>query len=254
MSNHWSRFAAALALAALAPAAAACGNGVHVSVGDGDGVPLEELDMSGAAPTRLVLAGPDKVVMREGSKLDIAVSGDAQAREALRFALEDGTLGIMRQKNWSGPGKAVVTVTMPPARELVVAGSGDIEAPALVSEAEVNIAGSGNVAVARVAADRLEVNVMGSGTLSAAGEAEELDFNVAGSGMLAGRGLKVERANVKIAGSGGGKFASDGKVTARVAGSGEVTVHGRADCEIKAVGSGRLRCRETAPAGKAAGE
>lgn len=236
------------AAVALALAATACGGNMHISVGEDDGVPLAELDMTGTAPTKLVLAGPDRVVVTEGSALDIQVSGDAEAVEALRFNLEDGTLGIMRDRDWKGKGTATVAVTMPPAREIVLAGSGDIRAPALVDDAEVNIAGSGNVAVARVAASKLEVNVMGSGTLSAAGRAETLDFNVAGSGTLDARDLMVGRAEINIAGSGGGAFASDGKVEARIAGSGDVTVYGRADCSIKAMGSGQVRCR---PAGGA---
>ena len=220
-----------------------CGSNMHISIGEDDGVPLADLDMSGDAPTRLVLASPDKVVVGEGDRLDIKVSGDADAIEALRFNLEKGTLGIMREKDWKGTGTATIAVTMPPAREFVLAGSGDIRAAAMRDKAEVNIAGSGNVAVAKIAASKLSVNMLGSGTLTAAGTAEQLDFNVAGSGKLAARGLKVERAEVNIAGSGSGEFASDGTVKAHVAGSGDVTVYGRADCKISAVGSGTLRCR-----------
>ena len=231
-----------LAALALALAASACGNKMHVSIGDHDGVPLADLDMSGEAPTRLALASSDNVVITQGDRLDIKVSGDPQAIEALRFNLEDGRLGIMRERDSKARGKATVAVTMPAAREFDLLGSGNIEAPTMVEKAEVNIAGSGNVAVAKVAAERLNVNVMGSGTLSAAGTAERLDFNVAGSGKLAARGLKVERADINIAGSGGGEFASDGRVRANVAGSGDVTVYGRADCKISAMGSGKLRC------------
>lgn len=249
MIKHLFKGLAALALAA---AVSGCGNGFNIQIGDEDGVPLADLDQTGAAPTKLVLAGPDKVVIREGNALDIQVSGDDEAVEALRFKLEDGTLGIMREKGWKGKGTATVAVTMPPAREIVLAGSGDITAPALVDEAEVNIAGSGKVAVARVAASKLQVNVMGSGTMSAAGSVETLDFNVAGSGTLKTRELKVGRAEINIAGSGGGEFASDGRVEARIAGSGDVTVHGRADCAIKAMGSGQVRCRPVDGAAAAA--
>ena len=230
------------AAVALALAVTACGSGMNIVVGDDDGVRLADLDTSGEAPTKLVLASPDNVVIREGDTLAISVSGDPAAIEALRFNLEEGRLGIMRERGTKIDGKATVAVTMPAAQEFVLAGSGDIEAPTMVDRAEVNIAGSGKVAVAKIAAERLKVNVMGSGTLSAAGTAERLDFNVAGSGKLAARGLKVERAEINIAGSGGGEFASDGKVSANVAGSGDVTVYGRADCKISAVGSGKLRC------------
>lgn len=239
MIQHCLKGIAAIALAA---AVSGCGSNMHISLGDDDGVPLSELDLSGAAPTKLALASPDKVVVVEGDRLDIKVSGDPEAIEALRFNLEDGRLGIMRERDSKVEGKATVAVTMPSAREFDLLGSGDIEAPTMGGRAEVNIAGSGNVAVATLTAERFSVNVMGSGTLSAAGAAERLDFNVAGSGKLAARGLKVERADINIAGSGGGEFASDGRVEANVAGSGEVTVYGRADCKINALGSGRLRC------------
>jgi hypothetical protein len=228
---------------ALGLAAAACSENLHVSIGDGDGVPLSELNMDGAAPTKLALASPDRVVVLPGEALDIEVTGDAAAIAALRFDLEDGRLGIMRERDSRVKEPATITVTMPPAREFLLAGSGEIEAPSLVDTAEVNIAGSGRVAVAKIDAHRLNVNVMGSGLFEAAGAAQQLDLNVAGSGMLAAKRLKVERAEVNIAGSGGGEFASDGTVSARVAGSGEVTVFGRANCKISAMGSGKLRCR-----------
>lgn len=231
-----------IAAVALAVATSACGSNLHVSIGDDDGVRLSELDLTGEAPTKLALASPDNVVVVHGDRLDIKVSGDPQAIEALRFNIEDGRLRIMRERDSKVQGKATVAVTMPAAREFDLLGSGNIEAPSMVERAEVNIAGSGNVAVAKMAAERLNVNVMGSGTLSTAGTAERLDFNVAGTGRLAARGLKVERAGVNIAGSGGGEFASDGQVNANVAGSGTVTVYGRADCKIAALGSGKLRC------------
>lgn len=231
-----------LAAIALGLAVASCGD-MNITVGDDDGVPLSELNMGGTAPTKLVLAGPDKVVVTEGDKLAITVAGDQKAIDALRFNLEDGTLGIMRDKSWKGPGVATVSVTMPAAKEIVLAGSGAISAPSMVDEAEINIAGSGTVALARLQSSKLDVNLMGSGTLTASGTATQLDFNVAGSGALKARTLKVERAEINIAGSGTGEFASDGTVEARIAGSGDVTVYGRADCKVSAMGSGTVRCR-----------
>lgn len=123
-------------------AVSGCDGNVNVYIGDGDEVKLSELDMSGAAPTKLVLASSDEVVITEGEKLDIRVSGDPEAVAALRFNLGDDTLGIMREKDSKSDGKAIVAVVMPPAREFILAGSGTIVAPSLVERAEVNIAGS----------------------------------------------------------------------------------------------------------------
>jgi hypothetical protein len=118
-------------------------DGVNISINDKEGVPLAELDMAGKAPTELVLAGPDNVVVTEGETLDIDVSGDQAAVDALRFTLDDSTLGIMRAKGERVDGKATVRVTMPTLEKLVVAGSGTVEAPRLAGSPEVTIAGSG---------------------------------------------------------------------------------------------------------------
>ena len=242
MLKHLFRTILPIAALGIGLATAACGN-AHITFGDDDGVKLADLDTSGEAPTALALAGPDKVVITEGAKLAIAVSGDKDAIDALRFNLDGGTLGIMREKHAKASGIAIVAVTMPAIREIVLAGSGDITAHAMTERGEVNIAGSGKVAIDRVAVSRLDINVMGSGSLSAAGTAERLDFNVAGTGNLHARGLKVERAEINIAGSGGGEFTSDGRVKANIAGSGNVTVYGNARCEIATMGSGKLHCR-----------
>ena len=59
------RRVAPVAVLALGAVATAGCNG-NVRFGDSEGVPLAELDRSGAAPTELVLAGPDNVTVVEG--------------------------------------------------------------------------------------------------------------------------------------------------------------------------------------------
>lgn len=233
-------------VAALAVCGALAGCNYAMSVGDSDGVPLAELDLTGPAPTKLVLAGPDRVIVTDGDALDIDVSGDADAVELLRFSLKDGTLGIGRENGtWRDTGTAVVRVTMPGPRSFSIAGSGEVEAASLSGdETEINLAGSGKLRVAKVSAGKLEANIAGSGSVDASGQAERLDLNIMGTGALRMAGLRADEADVSIAGSGEGEFASDGKVEANIAGSGTVVVHGRARCTVNAIGSGKLICRD----------
>jgi hypothetical protein len=224
-------------------------NGTQINIGDDDGVPLAELDMSGAAPTALALAGPDSVVVTKGDSLSIEVEGDEELTEALRFSLDDQTLGISRKSGFSyDQGKATVRVTMPAPGELVLAGSGTIAAETMAPEAQIVIAGSGRIDVASLKADKLDLNVMGSGTAGAAGSAGALDLTIAGSGRAELDELSAETADVSIMGSGSGAFASDGKVDASIMGSGDVTVFGRAECTVSAMGSGKLRCKSAGDA------
>lgn len=239
-------------VAALAAAFAVGGCDSNISINGEKGVPLAELDTAGNSPTGIVLAGPDAVVVTKGSELKIEVSGDPEAVAALRFTLEDDTLGVMREKDAvKGKGKARVAVTLPALEKIVLAGSGTLDAPALSGKAEVTIAGSGIASTVGVDASSLEVTIAGSGTYRASGRVPTLDLTVAGSGSADMGALNVDKADVTIAGSGDASFASNGTVDATVMGSGNVTVTGEAKCTIKSMGSGTLNC-SAGPAGSQA--
>ena len=208
-----------------------------------EGVPLSELDLSGEAPTGLELAGPDTVVVTEGSEFAVTVDGDPDAVEAVRFDREGETLEIGRDTDvFDGSGKATIRVTMPAPRELGIAGSGAIEADTMASDAEIGIAGSGDIKVTQITADRLEVNIAGAGDVSTAGTAKELEISIAGSGSAELAELKADTVEISIAGSGDIDLASDGTVKASIAGSGDINVVGNATCSLDAAGSGSLNC------------
>jgi hypothetical protein len=229
---------------AIAGSLAGCGEG-NDKLNGKEGLPLSELDLSGEAPSEVILLGPDKVDIRDGEKLAIEVEGSDDARERMRFVLADGSLGILRDKShWNDSGTATVVVTMPAAAKLTVAGSGLMSAASVSDRPEINVLGSGTLDLPSVAAARMEVNVAGSGTLNAAGSAESLELNVMGSGTASMAALKAAKASVNVAGSGNATYASDGDVDANIMGSGNVTVKGRARCRVKTMGSGSLVCED----------
>lgn len=209
-----------------------------------DGETLAELDQSGKAPTEIGLAGPDDLVLVVGDTLDIQVDGDADAIEALRFKRSGDSLTVGRDGDWSvGMGKATVTITMPAPREISLAGSGDITAPALAQDADVSMAGSGKINLAGVSATKLEIDSAGSGSISGKGTATSVEINLFGSGNIDFADLKADKAEITIAGSGDVKLQSDGKVDASIAGSGSVYVTGKASCSSSVAGSGKLICK-----------
>ena len=231
-------------LAALAAGALLAGCNGNITIGDSKGVPLSELDQSGEAPNEIVLAGPDNVIVTRGEALAIDVSGDQDAVDALRFTLDDGALGIMRDNDAKrNIGTATVRVTMPSLTAIVLAGSGTIEADVMEGQSDVTIAGSGTAKVGTITANQLDLTIAGSGNLEAGGEVDRLDLTIAGSGSGRMASLKAGRADVTVAGSGEAEFASDGRVEASIMGSGTVTVIGNADCTVQSMGSGKLRCR-----------
>jgi hypothetical protein len=214
---------------------------------DGEGVPLADLDLSGDPPREVILAGPDNVFISDGEKLDIDVSGEDEAVDAMRFTFKDGKLAIMRKNGrFDSKTRATVRITMPSPNAIMIAGSGTIEAASLSGDASATIAGSGTLKAAAVDAEALDVNVLGSGRFEASGKAGSLDLNIAGSGLAKMDSLMVGSADVTIAGSGDASFASDGEVEAKVMGSGNVTITGRATCTVKSMGSGSVVCKPAA--------
>jgi len=241
--------------AALAMSAMVAGCDMNISINDEDGVPLSELDLSGAAPDELVLASPDSVVITQGDALTINVEGDDDVTDAMRFTLDEDTIGIMRKSNFDSDGRvATVRVTMPNPKSLVMAGSGNIASETMADQSEITIAGSGRIDIAGLAASNLDLNLMGSGQVGAAGTLANLELNIAGSGSAEFDELTIQTADVNIAGSGSGAFASDGSVEANIMGSGNVTVYGRATCEVSAMGSGKLTCKPAEPEAEAGEE
>lgn len=222
-------------------------NSADINLNGKEGVPLSELDLSGEPPSEVILLGPDAVDIRDGERLAIEVQGSEEAKARMRFVLEDGSLGILRERSSrNGSGIATVIVTMPAPAKLTIAGSGRMTSASVSDTPEINVLGSGTLDLPSVAAGQMEVNVAGSGTLQAAGTVDSLDLNVMGSGSADLARLEVGSANVNVAGSGNTVFSSDGEVNANIMGSGDVTVRGSARCTVNAVGSGTLTC-ERAP-------
>lgn len=233
---------APVAVVALAAGLASCDTQATVFNGP-QGKPLSEIDLTGTAPTGIVLAGPDSLIVTRGDALSVDVDGDPEIVEAMRFELEDGTLAVMREKGaWNSRGKATVRVTLPTLSKMTLAGSGTIDAEAMTGNSAVTIAGSGTAKLARIDAEDLDVTIAGSGTFTGAGVSQKLNLTLAGSGSAAMARLDTGAADVTVAGSGDAAFASDGAVKATIMGSGEVAVTGNATCSVKSMGSGTLRC------------
>lgn len=246
---HFGKFIRSVApIAALAIVGAALsGCDWNVSIDGEEGKKLSELDLSGAPPSKVALFGPDNVKISEGDKLAITIDGNAEAAENLRFSLKDGKLGILRTKEWKSGEPVTINVTMPAPSEIAQMGSGRIEAAALKGDSKVVLMGSGDVDAKAISGDRFELDVLGSGSMHGGGTVKTLNLKVLGSGNADLAALRTDDADVDMLGSGSASFSSDGKVRAKIVGSGSITVKGRATCEVTSIGSGKLVCESGPP-------
>ncbi|MFN3863626.1 MAG: head GIN domain-containing protein [Erythrobacter sp.] len=235
------RFATLIALAAAAMLGGCDGGDIEIN--GQKGVPLSEVEIAGPPPTEVFLASGDTVILTEGDTFAIRVEGSDT--ESLRFVRDSEVIGITREDGWNGKSAATIRITMPAPTELVISGAGTIKAPALASEADINIGGSGTVEFGKFAGQTLGINIGGSGKVIGAGTAKELEILIGGRGEVEMPGLKADTAEITIGGSGDIAFASDGRVKANIGGAGDVRVAGKAKCTINAMGSGTLTCTPT---------
>lgn len=238
------------ALLALAVTLAGC-DGADIEINGQKGVPLSEVEIAGPPPSEIVLSSGDTVIVTEGDTFALKVEG--ADTESLRFVRDKEVIGVTREKGWNGESSAVIRVTMPAPKEIVIAGSGTVKTPSLARRTDINIGGSGTVEFGRVAADKLGINIGGSGTvIGGGGTAESLEILIGGSGKITMPQLKADKAEVSIGGSGDVAFASDGTVEANIGGAGDVNVTGSAKCTLQSFGSGTLNCTPTSAGASAA--
>ena len=209
--------------------------------GDWDGVSLDEFDLTQAAPEKVVVFGPNRVKITEGKTFRIQLQGEAT--DAIRFSQRDGKLVVARRNGGAGEtGPTTVEITMPAPRSVTLVGAGFIEIDALAEDASVCITGSGSIGLNNAACTRLKAKLLGSGRLQAKGSVERLKLVSAGSGGADLAELEAGKAQITITGSGSTRLACDGEVEAKMMGSGNITVFGRARCRVQSFGSGRFNC------------
>jgi hypothetical protein len=108
----------------------------------------------------------------------------------------------------------------------------------------VKISGSGNAVMAGVNNRSLDLLVQGSGDIRATGHTGHVKANIQGSGNADLRGLAAGRADVSVMGSGNAWVDTNGAVTAKSFGSGNVYVLGRpSSLDTQRAGSGRVVVR-----------
>jgi hypothetical protein len=211
-----------------------------------DGKPISTSAATTGAFTKIEGVGPDNIVFVTGDSFSIKAAGDTDAIKKLRYAMDNGTIIIGREKGdwWGKDSKSVtITVTAPTLVAAATAGSGNFTADKMAGDTVgLEIAGSGNVTVGQITAKEVSSSVAGSGNITLSGTTTKAEYEIAGSGSVDAGGLTATDADVSIAGSGDVTLTASGSVKGDIAGSGNINVSGGAKCTSSVAGSGKLNC------------
>jgi hypothetical protein len=193
------------------------------------------------------VGGSFDVTLESGEEGKLVIQIEDNLAEYLITEVQDGQLKIKWKKGVRIKTNKSIKITIPFKHidGVSLAGSGNIitKDPVVSHDLELNVAGSGNMNIDVKASD-LTSKVAGSGNMTVNGVTTRLECKIAGSGNFRGYELTSRDANAVIAGSGSIHATINGKLSAKIAGSGSVLYKGTGTTEnVKIAGSGNVSKR-----------
>lgn len=194
----------------------------------------------------ITISGRHNVYITMGNTESLRLEGDAAAINEIETKVEDGVLKIrnkkqMNTRSWNNTGKVDIYIQAKSLNNLVLSGSGNVEVNGQVKSANLNntISGSGSIGV-NIEVENYNAVISGSGEISAKGYAKNARITIAGSGDFDGHNLKTSNSSAKISGSGDITIIADKQLDAVVSGSGDIRYIGNATVNSTKSGSGNI--------------
>ncbi len=194
----------------------------------------------------ITISGRHNVYITMGNTESLRLEGDAAAINEIETKVEDGVLKIrnkkqMNTRSWNNTGKVNIYIQAKSLNNLVLSGSGNVEVNGKVKSANLSntISGSGSIEVSMEVGNYSAV-ISGSGKISAKGYAKNARITIAGSGDFDGHNLKTSNSSAKVSGSGDISIIADKQLDAVVSGSGDIRYSGNATVNSTKSGSGNI--------------
>jgi len=191
------------------------------------------------------VGGPFKVELVYGKEGAIIIKGDENLLEYIKTEVDGSKLKIYIENDVTlkyGERDIEIIIPFEKINSVSFAGSGDIKTKDSISAEnfEIKFAGSGDGNF-EVNCPNLKVALAGSGDLKVTGNSTELEAKLAGSGDLDCSKLEAQNTDASVAGSGDLKINCIKKLTAKIAGSGDIHYKGKPESiDSKVAGSGNI--------------
>ncbi len=191
-------------------------------------------------------SGSYHVFITMGNAESLRLEGDADVIREIETEVENGILKIRNKKQLSGwnrtsGGKVNIYIYAKSLSSITLSGSGDIEVKGLVKAPNLSntISGSGSISL-NMDAENYTATISGSGEIRAKGNADNAKITVSGSGDFEGNNLRISNASAKVSGSGDISLAADKNLEAVMSGSGNIRYSGNANVKSTKSGSGNI--------------
>jgi Putative auto-transporter adhesin, head GIN domain len=193
----------------------------------------------------IVSSGAADVIVTTGTDFAVRAEADPATLELLTVHADGNrlTIGMRNGVRWTRRMTATIYVSVPSLTSAQNAGSGNISVDRVTGTSfYAETSGSGNVIIGGIQTGSATLVSSGSGNVQARGGVEFLHARATGSGNVGASDLRAISANLEASGSGNVDVWASGNVVISVLGSGNVTTHGGARCQVVQEGSGEALC------------
>jgi len=146
--------------------------------------------------------------IKQEEEFKIKITGDDNILPLVKFSIEDDTLKLYSEKNFSTKSPLIIDLSLNSLRHLLANGSGDIHM------SELN-------------GDKLQVELVGSGEITGSGSISQLNIVLQGSGDMDFGRLKSKNCDVELNGSGDISVYAEQSLDAKILGAGDISVSGK---------------------------
>lgn len=196
---------------------------------------------------QISLEGPYSVDVRVGSGVSVKAAGARDDLEALFVSVQGDRLVIRQMRStWSardGEGPVSLQISVPSLNAARVTGAGSMSIDRVKAATFSGaLLGAGRLDVAGIAAETVTINAGGSGSVKLAGTSRDARLVVQGAGDIDAAGLAVRVLDAAMQGAGTITAQASDSARVQLAGSGNVSVDGKAKCTVTRTGAGQVRC------------
>ncbi|MBR9915260.1 MAG: DUF2807 domain-containing protein [Algicola sp.] len=191
-------------------------------------------------------AGSFDYILVSGSEGRITLEGESNLLQHIVTEVKNGQLHIKTEKGKSlrpSNNKTIkITIPFKDINHVSLSGSGDLWNTDTISSdnLDVYLSGSGDI-ILDVQTNDVSGKVTGSGDLTLKGRTNHLSAGVTGSGDFHGFKLQATDTDVSVTGSGDADVVCNGRLKARVTGSGDIEYKGNpTHRDTKVTGSGSI--------------
>lgn len=192
-------------------------------------------------------SGSFEVIVSIGNSQNLRLEGDPKDIAKIETVVDNGVLRIQPKKGinfWNGNSSiddVKIYVTARSLKGLYLSGSGEIDVKSIVkgNELKTIVSGSGTME-ANVDVVNFSATVTGSGDLKVKGRAQNAKVVVSGSGEFDGGELRTESSSAKVTGSGEVSLQVSKALDAMTSGSGDIRYRGNASIKSSVTGSGKI--------------